>query len=485
MPLMIWVCIIIELAIQNWLDAGILLIIQFVNAFLGWYETVKAADAVAALKASLKPVATVKRDGAWANTDASMLVPGDLVLLGAGSNVPADCVVNHGTIDVDQSALTGESLPVTMFRGDGAKMGSTVVKGEVEATVESTGKHTFFGKTASLLQSVDGMGHLQLILMRIVLVLVAMSICLCVIILIYLCVNVPPAPYKRENFKEALTFVVVVLVASIPIAIEIVCTATLALGSRQLSAEGAIVTRLGSIEEMAGMNMLCSDKTGTLTLNKMVIQEDCPVYTPGMDQREVLRMAALAAKWKEPPRDALDTLVLTQADLSSLEHFEQLDFVPFDPTVKRTEGTVRDTQTGRTFKCTKGAPNVIVKLVEIDRDEVQKRVDWKVTDLARRGIRSLAVARTDEAGKWQMLGILTFLDPPRPDTKITLERAMEAGVDVKVREEMRERESWFFFVVFFGAPPPCPRTKEKKKEAERRNLLPSPPPRRRRQNTPN
>jgi H+-transporting ATPase len=151
MPLMIWLAAIVELSISNYLDMGILLFIQFANASVAFYETTKAGDAVAALKASLKPEATVKRDGKWGTIDASLLVPGDLVLLASGSAVPADCRVNHGTIEVDQAQLTGESLPATMYEGSACMMGSTVVRGEVEGTVEFTGVDTFFGKTASLL----------------------------------------------------------------------------------------------------------------------------------------------------------------------------------------------------------------------------------------------------------------------------------------------------------------------------------------------
>jgi H+-transporting ATPase len=145
----------------------------------------------------------------------------------------------------------------------------------------------------------------------------------------------------------------------------------------------------------------------------------------------VLKAAALAAKWKEPPRDALDTLVLTSAKLEDCNAYEQIDFMPFDPTIKRTEGTLRGPD-GKVFKTTKGAPHIILKLIEVDAEEVSKRVNWKVMDLGRRGIRSLAVAQTNEAGKWQMLGILTFLDPPRPDTKETIENSMKLGVDVKM-----------------------------------------------------
>ncbi|MEW5303187.1 MAG: hypothetical protein WDW36_005903 [Sanguina aurantia] len=422
MPIMIWIAVIVEAAIENWPDMGILLGIQFINAFLGWYETTKAGDAVAALKASLKPESTCKRDGKWQTLDASLLVPGDLVLLASGAAVPADCLVNAGQIDVDQSALTGESLPVTMYRGDAAKMGSTVARGEVEGTVELTGKGTFFGKTATLLQQGGELGHLQKILLRIMGVLVVTSLALCITVLVYLLCS-------GERIKDALSFTVVLIVASIPIAIEIVCTTTLALGSRMLAKHGAIVTRLGAIEDMAGMNMLCSDKTGTLTLNKMVIQAETPTYLPDLDQAQVLRYAALAAKWHEPARDALDTLVLGAVDMPSLDQYTQTAFMPFDPTVKRTEGTLRCAD-GSVFKTTKGAPHVISKLCS--DQSVVGRVNAQVESFGQRGIRSLAVAKTDSAGVWQMAGLLTFLDPPRPDTRETVERALAYGVDVKM-----------------------------------------------------
>jgi H+-transporting ATPase len=426
MPIMIWLAIIVEFAIQQWADAGILLFIQFANATLGWYETVKAADAVAALKAALKPLATVKRDGKWQNIDGTLVVPGDLCLLGAGAAVPADCIVNEGRIEVDQSALTGESLPVTMYKGDTPKMGSTITRGETEGTVEFTGANTFFGKTATLLQGDNGLGNLQKLLLKIMFVLVAISLTLCLTALFYLI-------FARDvSFKRALSFAVVLLVASIPIAIEIVSTTTLALGSRELSKYGAIVSRLQAIEEMAGMNMLCSDKTGTLTLNKMMIQDYCPTYGEyAKDMAAVVQYAAMAAKWKEPPKDALDTMVLGAVDMDSMDAFTMVDHTPFDPTLKRTESHIKGPD-GKEFKVTKGAPQIISKLV--NDDMISQRVDAEVHNLGSRGIRALAVARTidDQMTKWTMLGVLTFLDPPRPDTKATVDAALEKGVDVKM-----------------------------------------------------
>jgi H+-transporting ATPase len=439
MPCMIWVACGVELLIEDWTDFWILLSLQFINASVSFYEAARAGDAVAALKAALKPAAVVKRDGRWANISAALLVPGDLVTLAAGAAVPADCIVNGGSIDVDQAALTGESLPVSMLAGDRPKMGSTVSRGEVEATVEYTGARTFFGKTAAMIQSVEQVSNIQRVLIRIMIFLLAISFVLCGLCLAYLLL-------RGEPFLHSIAYVVVLLVASIPIAMEVVTTTTMALGSRELSQRNAIVSRLAAIEELAGMSMLCSDKTGTLTLNKMVIQAHTPVFQEGLTQTDILRYAALAARWNEPPKDALDTLVLGafEAHLPELDaSYEQLEYVPFDPHIKRTEATIRATADGSEFRVTKGAPDVLLHLLpEAEREAaasgdatcVAARVEAAVEELAHRGIRSLAVAHTvgGPDGEWRMLGMLTFLDPPRPDTAETLARAREYGIDIKM-----------------------------------------------------
>ena len=433
MPIALWIAIIIEFALQNWPDGAILLAIQFGNATIGWYETTKAGDAVAALKQSLKPRATVFRDGQWQDVDAAIIVPGDKVKLASGSAVPADCTVNDEAgaavtpqIDVDEAALTGESLPVTMTpKTHLAKMGSTVVRGEVDGTVQFTGTSTVFGKTALLLQAVEAdLGNIHYVLVKVMYGLTGLSMLLCIICFIFL------MAYHHTSFKTAIEFTVVLLVVSIPIAIEIVVTTTLALGSKELSAKKVIVTRLSAIEMMAAVNMLCSDKTGTLTLNKMQIQKDCPTFSAGEDLESVLVYAALAAKWREPPRDALDTMVLGAANLDRCDAYKQLEFKPFDPRVKRTEATLVGPD-GVQFKVTKGAPHIVLQLCA-NQAEIADRVEGIITDLGARGIRCLSVARTFENDEWYMLGILTFLDPPRPDTKATIENAHKYGVDVKM-----------------------------------------------------
>jgi H+-transporting ATPase len=256
-------------------------------------------------------------------------------------------------------------------------------------------------------------------------VLVALSITLCTINFVYLLLEGSPV-------KLALSHTIVLLVASIPLAIEIVTTTTLAIGSKNLVKHGAIVAKLSAIEDLAGMCILCSDKTGTLTLNQMVLQDDTPIYYKGETQWSVLVKAALAARWHEPARDALDRLTLGSVDYKELEHYEQSEYVPFDPTTKRTEGTVTDKRTGKSFKTSKGAPHIIMKLL-VEDDPSKDAVEADVARLGECGIRSLAVAFTDpDTGIWHMAGLLTFLDPPRPDTKQTLHDARELGVQIKM-----------------------------------------------------
>ena len=389
MPVAIWIAAAVEFGLSNFPDGAILLGILFANAIISFYETVKAGNAVAALKQSLKPTATVKRDGAWKTMDAALLVPGDLVLLKAGAAVPADCVLQPGFhISVDESAVSGESLPVNMSEGGQPKMGSTVVRGEGEAVVEATGMNTFFGRTAELIQSVGvELGSINRLLIEVMIILTTLSFCLCLTAFLYLLLSVDVA------VKDAIEFTVVLLVASIPIAIEIVVTTTLALGSRELAQWKAIVTRLTAIEALAGMNILCSDKTGTLTMNQMEVEEECPTFLPGYDKEKVLIMAALAAKWREPAHDALDKMVLGTANLNECNKYTMVDHIPFEPAIKRTESTVVGPD-GRKFRVTKGAPPAIVKLCR-RQPGLEEKVQAIVDKLAVSGTRCLAVAITD------------------------------------------------------------------------------------------
>eukprot|EP00927_Polykrikos_kofoidii_P061846 TRINITY_DN56677_c0_g1_i1.p1 TRINITY_DN56677_c0_g1~~TRINITY_DN56677_c0_g1_i1.p1 ORF type:complete len:911 (-),score=148.05 TRINITY_DN56677_c0_g1_i1:172-2904(-) len=436
MPLIIWAAIFLEVSEYVFtkspaaaLDALVLFFLQFLNVIIGFWEELKAGEEVTALKASLKPEACVIRDGKVRVIDARTVVLGDRVCLTAGAAVPADCRIDEGEkpIQVDQAAMTGESLPVTKFAGAVAKMGSTLTRGESEAVVVGTGANTFFGKTAALINTVDDQPHFEMVLDRLLIVLVSIGLIVCAIILFYLVSrNNPPL--------EVASFVVVLLIASIPVALRVVCTCTLALGCKELAEEKAIVARLSAVEEFAGMDILCSDKTGTLTQNKMVLQDDLPLFDGSNKSRgDVLTLAALATKWWEPPRDALDALVLNAVNCEILtrEGYKQIDYIPFDPVLKRTEAVVQTPQ-GQFWQVMKGAPQVVLALCDGNRAQVQEEVEERVLSLAQRGIRALAVASAEDGGPYRFLGILTFLDPPRPDTRAMIERARELGVDVKM-----------------------------------------------------
>ena len=309
--------------------------------------------------------------------------------------------------------------------------------------MEFTGSNTFFGKTAKLVQNDSNeRSHLQKVLVTIMYVLVGWSVVLCTLNFLYLL-------QRGENVQESLSFTIVLLVASIPLAIEIVTTTTLAIGSKTLAKHGAIVTKLSAIEELAGMSILCTDKTGTLTLNQMVLlqEEDensqLPIYEKDATSATVLLHAALACKWNEPPRDAVDRLILgdannendtTPVDKHELQRYELLNYVPFDPLIKRTESTIKDKETGTEYKVSKGAPHIILDLLpKTDASNmIRQQVERDVARYGERGIRSLAVARTKNADEWSMIGLLTFLDPPRADTKETIRHTREHGVQVKM-----------------------------------------------------
>jgi len=423
MPYMIWLAIIIEGIVEDWLNFVVLFLLQMVNGCISYNEAMRAGDAISALKASLKPEAQVKRNGVWANVDAGTLVPGDRVVIAAGAAVPADCRMCEGSpVEIDQAALTGESLPVTMRSDDIAKMGSMVVRGENEAIVSATGANTFFGKTAAMINSVKETPHFQMVLMTIMKTMVGCTLVVAAIVLIYLIA-------QGEGALETLAFCAVLVISAIPIALPVVSTTTMSVGCKTLADKKAIVAELHCIEALAGMNMLCSDKTGTLTLNKMVLQSGVG-YQPGMDQPKILQFAALAAKWKEPAKDALDTLVLDAVDKAPLDSFEQLEYVPFDPSTKRTESTLKGPD-GREFVVTKGAPHVILGLSD-NKSSIGEKFETEVEELAQRGIRALAVAVQYKGEAMNLIGLLTFLDPPRPDTKETIRRAGMYGVAVKM-----------------------------------------------------
>ncbi|MFZ0304116.1 MAG: plasma-membrane proton-efflux P-type ATPase [Terracidiphilus sp.] len=420
-PWMIEGAVILSGVVRHWLDFFIILLLLCSNAVVGFWEEHQAGNAIAALKARLATLAKVKRDGKWENPKASELVPGDVIRLRLGDIVPADARLLEGdSIEVDQSALTGESLPVTANPGGAVFSGSIIRQGEIDAMVYATGLNTYFGKTAQMVEEAHTVSHFQKAVLKIGDYLIVLAVALVALILIV-------ALFRGDKVLTTLEFCLVLLVAAIPVAMPTVLSVTMAVGARLLAKKEAIVTRLSAIEELAGVDVLCSDKTGTLTQNKLTLGD--PFTVNNISGNDVILWAALASRAED--KDTIDLAVIGGVkDDKALKSFKVLHFQPFDPVHKRTEATVSGTD-GKRFFVAKGAPQVILEM-STNAGEVKPAVEKAINDFAGRGYRSLGVARADEEGKWKFAGMLPLFDPPREQAKATIASARQMGVDVKM-----------------------------------------------------
>jgi H+-transporting ATPase len=420
-PIMIIIAAILSAVLKHWPDLGIILALLVVNAVVGFREEYQAGNAIAALKEKLAVRANAKRDGKWATIPARELVPGDIVRLRIGSIVPADARLLEGDpVQVDQSALTGESLPVEHKPGDAVYSGSILKQGEIDALVYGTGDNTYYGKTAQLVQTAHTRSHLQLAVLKIADYLLIIAVLLAVLI-------IGVAISRHESFLTVLQFALVLTIAAVPVAMPAVLSVTMALGAKVLAIKQAVVTKLTAVEEVAGIDVLCSDKTGTLTQATLTPGE--PFRLQDTDANQVILAAALASRAED--QDPIDLAVLSGIkNEKELKQYEITHFQPFDPVHKRTEATAKD-RNGVEFRVTKGAPQVILAL-DPDANKIQQEVDNAVSEFASRGFRSLGVARTDKQGKWQFLGIIPLYDPLREDSKETINTAEKMGLKVKM-----------------------------------------------------
>jgi H+-transporting ATPase len=418
---MIEAAVILSGIVQHWLDFFVILVLLLSNALVGFWEEHQAGNAIAAFKARLAIKAKVKRDGKWEDPKASELVPGDVIRLRLGDIVPADARLLDGdSIEVDQSALTGESLPVTAKPGGAVYSGSIIRQGEIDAMVYATGTNTYFGKTAQLVQEAHTVSHFQKAVMKIGDYLIILAVALVALILVF-------ALFRGDKVLTTLEFCLVLLVAAIPVAMPTVLSVTMAVGARLLAKKEAIVTRLSAIEELAGVDVLCSDKTGTLTQNKLTLGD--PFTVDGIAPDKVILWAALASRAED--KDTIDLAVIGGVkDDKQLKSCQVLHFMPFDPVHKRTEATIKGAD-GKQFFVAKGAPQVILQMAT-NVGEVKPAVEKAINEFAGRGFRSLGVARADEQGKWKFVGMLPLFDPPRVQAKATIASAVQMGVKIKM-----------------------------------------------------
>jgi H+-transporting ATPase len=420
-PWMIEAAVILSAIDRHWPDFFIILVLLLANAVVGFWEEHQAGNAIAALKAKLANKARAKRDGQWVTAEARTLVPGDVIHLRLGDIVPADARLLDGDeIEVDQSALTGESLPAARKSGEAVFSGSIVRQGEIDALVYATGANTYFGKTAQLVQEAHTVSHFQRAVLKIGNTLILLAVALVAVIIMV-------ALFRGDPVLTTLQFALVLTVAAIPVAMPTVLSVTMAVGARLLARKQAIVTRLAAIEELAGVDELCSDKTGTLTQNKLTLGE--PFCAGSLTAEQVILNAALASRADN--KDPIDLAVLGGLkDGKALTGYQTVHFQPFDPVHKRTEAAVKGAD-GKQFKVTKGAPQVILALSS-NAAQVGPAVEKAVDDFAARGFRSLGVARADQEGQWQFLGVLPMFDPPREQAKATIATARQMGIAVKM-----------------------------------------------------
>ncbi|CAN1796433.1 Plasma membrane ATPase 4 [Linum perenne] len=421
----------------DWQDFVGIVCLLVINSTISFVEENNAGNAAAALMAGLAPKTKVLRDGKWSEQEAAILVPGDIISIKLGDIVPADARLLEGDpLKIDQSALTGESLPVTRHPGQEVFSGSTCKQGELEAVVIATGVHTFFGKAAHLVDSTNQVGHFQQVLTAIgnfCIISIAIGMAIEIIVMY---------PIQHRQYRQGIDNLLVLLIGGIPIAMPTVLSVTMAIGSHKLSQQGAITKRMTAIEEMAGMDVLCSDKTGTLTLNKLSIDKNLiEVFAKGVDKEYVILLAARASRVEN--QDAIDAAMVNMlADPKEARAgIREVHFLPFNPVDKRTALTYIDAD-GKWHRACKGAPeqvNIILELCN-SRGDLRNKVHSTIEKFAERGLRSLGVARQEvpektkesPGGPWEFVGLLNLFDPPRHDSAETIRRALHLGVNVKM-----------------------------------------------------
>ncbi len=424
-PWMIEVAALLSAVVHKWEDFAIIVTMLLVNAGLDFFQEHRALNALQALKQRMAREVTVLRDGGWRRIPAAELVPGDIVKLRIGDIVPADVQLLDGDyLSIDQSMLTGESLPVSRRRDEIAYANTVVKQGEMSAVVVNTGARTRFQSVVSLVNkaSLEERSHFQKMVIAIGNFLILVTIVLVVLIVMV-------ALFRHEPFLEIARFAMVLTVAAIPVALPAVLSVTMAVGAMNLARKRAIVSKLTAIEELAGVDIFCSDKTGTLTRNEMQVAK--PVLFGDHDERTLFLAAVLASRPENRDPIELPLFHYLQDHFPDLDpgRWRQIEFVPFDPVRKRTEALVE--KDGERIRVYKGAAQVLLALAELP-DEAAVAIQRTVEALAEKGYRTLAVAWKKGEAPLELIGLIPLIDPPREDSAEVIRKMAEYGVRVKM-----------------------------------------------------
>ncbi len=416
-PWMIEIALVLTAVVNHWEDFTVIFTLLLINGAVGFWHESKADKAIQALKEKMALKARVIRDSKTMSVAAEELVPGDVILLRIGDVVPADAKVLEDSINVDESALTGESLPVEREKGETVHSGTVIKQGDAKLVVIATGEDTKFARTVELVATAKRASHFQKAVLRMGYSLMAAA---AVIVAIVIAVAV----LRGDPFIQVVLFALVLVVAAIPAALPAVLSVTMSVGANRLAEMKAIVSHLPAMEEMAGLKVLCADKTGTLTKNELELQD--PVVLSAEDKNDLLISAALTARDSGDPIDK--AILKALEDRGVLENYEVTEFRPFDPSRKMADADIRHGSSE--FTVAKGAPQVIMDLVN-PNEGTKEEINGRVKELGQQGFRSLGVARK-RGGEWEYLGILPLLDPPREDTAEAVESARQHNIQIKM-----------------------------------------------------
>ena len=421
MPWLLELAMGLSFILRHNLEGIIIFVLLTVNAVIGHVHSRGSQKAVELLKKKLAIRAKVLRDGKWGMEEAKEIVPGDIIAVGLGDIVPADAKIISGELSIDQSALTGESLPAEAHQSDIIYSSSVVRRGEARCEVVNTGANTYFGKTAELVKTAKPMSHQGEVMMAVVRYMMYLGIAALVLILAYGVIM-----RLEEHVVTMLTLAVIFLMGAVPVALPAVLTIVQSVGAMELAKRGALVTRLDSIEDAASIDVLCLDKTGTITQNKLSVAEIIPF--PKYTEEDVVATAALASQ--EEGMDIIDLAVIEYAKSIKVDFnvFKRISYTPFNPAIKRTEAIIGID--ANRLKAIKGAAQIVISMcLGIDKEDKEK-ANGIIEGFSRKGHRTVAVARSedDDLDNLKLVGLLSLADPPRPDSKGMIEQARKLGI---------------------------------------------------------